>query len=236
MIRLYQFPPAFGLPNASPFCMKVETYLRMAGLPYENVYVPSPMKAPKGKLPYIEDGAETVADSGFAIDYLKQRYGDSLDAWLSAESRAVALAFRRLMEENLYWAVLYSRWFDEPGWSATKAAFFGKLPPLMREIVPSLAQRSMRKELWGHGIGRHRREEIYDIGKRDIAAVADFLADKPYFIGEKTSSVDATAYAFFANLLWVPVSSPLQTAARERPNLDAYCRRMQAAYFPRGEG
>ena len=33
MIKLFQFPPAFGLPNASPFCMKLETWLRMAGLP-----------------------------------------------------------------------------------------------------------------------------------------------------------------------------------------------------------
>ncbi len=32
MIVLYQFPPAFGLPNASPFCMKLETWLRMAQL------------------------------------------------------------------------------------------------------------------------------------------------------------------------------------------------------------
>lgn len=29
MIQLQQFAPAFGLPNASPFCMKLETYLRM---------------------------------------------------------------------------------------------------------------------------------------------------------------------------------------------------------------
>ena len=35
MIKLYQFKPAWGLPNPSPFCMKVETYLRMAGLSYE---------------------------------------------------------------------------------------------------------------------------------------------------------------------------------------------------------
>ena len=39
-IKLYQFPPALGLPNASPFCMKLETYLRMAGLPFENKYTP----------------------------------------------------------------------------------------------------------------------------------------------------------------------------------------------------
>ena len=37
VIRVHQFAPALGLPNASPFCMKLETYLRMAGLPFELV-------------------------------------------------------------------------------------------------------------------------------------------------------------------------------------------------------
>jgi hypothetical protein len=32
-IVLHQFYRSFGLPNASPFCMKLETYLRMAELP-----------------------------------------------------------------------------------------------------------------------------------------------------------------------------------------------------------
>ena len=35
MIKLYQFAPAWDVPNLSPFCVKVETYLKMAGLPYE---------------------------------------------------------------------------------------------------------------------------------------------------------------------------------------------------------
>ena len=56
MIRLHQFAPAFGLLNASPFCMKLEMYLRMAGLPYEAVNSGDVMKAPKRKLPYIDDG------------------------------------------------------------------------------------------------------------------------------------------------------------------------------------
>src|SRR5215467_2268822 len=77
MIKLYQFNPAWGLPNPSPFCMKVETYLRMVGLPYEVVNGAMPFKAPKKKLPYIEDGAQVVADSGFIVDYLKKTYGTS---------------------------------------------------------------------------------------------------------------------------------------------------------------
>lgn len=45
MIKLYQFSPAWGLPNPSPFCMKVETYLRMTGLPYEAINGALPFKA-----------------------------------------------------------------------------------------------------------------------------------------------------------------------------------------------
>ena len=53
MIKLYQFKPAFGLPNASPFCMKLETYLRMAQLPFvaPKISLGDIGRAPKGKLP-----------------------------------------------------------------------------------------------------------------------------------------------------------------------------------------
>ena len=51
MIKLYQFAPAFGLPNTSSFCLKLETYLRMVEIPFESVYSNEMGKAPKGKMP-----------------------------------------------------------------------------------------------------------------------------------------------------------------------------------------
>lgn len=233
MIKLYQFEPAFGLPNASPFCMKLETWLRMAHLPFEAplVSLRDFGKAPKGKMPYITDGEQTLSDSAFIIDYLKTTYGDQLDTWLSTAQRAVALAFQRLIEENLYWAVLHTRWFEPQGWALTKAAFFGKMPPPLRWIVPTLARRGMRKQMHGHGIGRHRAQDIVAIGQRDITALADFLGDKPYMMGDSPCTLDATAYAFLANLLWVPVESPLKQHAQQYPAFDAYCQRMRSQYY-----
>jgi len=211
--------------------MKVETYLRMAGLPYECPRGADLRKAPKGKLPYIEDGGKRIADSAFIIEYLKQTYGDTLDAHLSERERAQALALRRLMEENLYWAVIYTRWIEDDGFALTRQVFFEGLPPLLKQLVPHLARRTIRQELRGHGMGRHSREEIYAIGCADIAALARLLGDQPYFMGAQPSSLDATAYAFIANLLWVPLASPLLDAARARANLKAYCQRMKARYF-----
>jgi glutathione S-transferase len=72
MIKVHQFAPAFGLPNASPFCMKLETYLRMAGLPFDLVNDGNVMNAPMGKLPYIEDDGRVVADTQVIIEYLQQ--------------------------------------------------------------------------------------------------------------------------------------------------------------------
>lgn len=234
MITLYQYAPAMGLPNASPFCMKLETWLRMAQLPYE---APPPTlrdlgRAPKGKMPCIVDGGKTLADSTFIVDYLKATYGDHLDAWLTGEQRAVALAFQRLMEENLYWAVVHTRWMEPMGWAQTRTAFFGSMPVPLKWIVPSLARRGLRQQLRGHGMGRHSEEEIHAIGRRDITALTDFLGDKPYFLGDQPCTLDATAYAFLANLLWVPVESALKLHAQQYPQLHAYCQRMRERYYP----
>lgn len=231
MIRVHQFAPAFGLPNASPFCMKLENYLRMAGLPYELVNDGNVIKAPLGKLPYIEDGGRVVADTQFIIEHLKASYGDPLDATMSARDRALATAFQRLLEEDLYWAVVHTRWIDDAGWAKTRAAFFGALPLPLRWILPPLARRGLRAQMRGHGMGLHRAAEIHEIGGRDIDAMADFLADKPFMLGEQPRSLDASAYAFLANLLWAPVDSPIRERARSRPNLEAYCQRMKARYY-----
>jgi glutathione S-transferase len=237
MIKLHQYNPTFGLPNASPFCLKLETYLRMAGLPYEapRFSMQDFSKAPKGKFPYIDDNGKIVADSTFIIDYLKATYGakyePALDGWLNDEQRAIARAFQRLLEENLYWAVVYTRWVEPTGWAITKAAFFPDLPIPLKWFVPELGRRGLIKAMHGHGIGRHSEAEIMEIGKRDITAVADFLAEKPYFMGSQPCSFDATAYGFLANLVLAPIESPLKKHALQYPQLAAYCERMRNKYF-----
>jgi len=231
MIKLIQFAPVFGLPNASPFCMKAETYLRMAGLPFETVNSGDVLKAPKRKLPYIDDDGTVVADSHFIAEYLVAKYGDRLDAGLSAHDRALTTAFERLLEENLYWTAVHTRWTTDDAWAKTRVAFFGAMPVPLRWIIPPLARRGMLREMHGHGMGRHTPVEIHAIGCRDITALADLLGDQPYMLGAEPHSLDASAYAFLANLLWVPFDSPIQQHAKARPTLETYCQRMRARYY-----
>ena len=74
-IRLFQFPRMFSIPNLSPFCCKLETWLRIAGIPYEVVDTLEPRKAPKGKLPFIEDAGLRMGDTSLIIEHLVRTRG-----------------------------------------------------------------------------------------------------------------------------------------------------------------
>src|SRR6266581_7292563 len=111
MITLYAFGPAFGLPDPSPFVTKAEVLLKMADLAYR-IDNTGFRKAPKGKLPYIDDDGERVADSTFIRWHVENKYDIDFDKGLSAEQRAISWAFEKMAEDNLYWALVDARWFD----------------------------------------------------------------------------------------------------------------------------
>ena len=64
-----------------------------------------------------------------------------------------------------------------------------------------------------------------------MAAIAGVLGEREFLLGGQPSTIDAAGYAFLANLLWVPVESPVRDEAREHGNLEAYCQRMKARYY-----
>lgn len=230
-IRLFQFDPAWGLPSPSPFCLKLETFLRMNGLPYEVVPGARLDQAPKGGLPYIEFEGRALGDSGFIIAFLKKRFAIDPDADLSAADLAVAHAMRRMLEEHLYWVMTYSRWLEDENAPILRQALFGALPGEVAETVFSEIQEQVRRNIFGHGLGRHRREEMYSLAIDDLRALSAFLGDKPYAMGDRATTLDATCYGFLAALLVPPIASPLKTAALAIPNLVGYTERMRSQYF-----
>ncbi len=94
MITLYTFGPAFGLTDPSPFVTKAEVLLKMAGLPYRTD-TKGLSKAPKGKLPYIRDGGDIIANSSFIRRHLEKRYTIDFDKGLSQHERGVACAVEK---------------------------------------------------------------------------------------------------------------------------------------------
>lgn len=231
MITLYSFGPGFGLPDPSPFVTKAEVLLKMAELPYRTDTTGF-KKAPKGKLPYIDDEGKIIADSTFIRWHLEKKYGVDFDQGRDAAQRATAWAFEKMIEDNLYWVVVHDRWVDDDNFRKGPRRFFDRVPAPIRPLIVPLIRRKVRGALHGQGIGRHSEEEIQALGMRSIAAIADFLSDKPFFFGANPTGVDATVFAFVAGVLCPVFESRTRAAAEQHDNLRRYVGRMTARFYP----
>ena len=227
----HHLPGAWGLQSISPFCLKLETYLRMTGIPSRAVVDATPFAGPKKKLPWIEHNGNRVGDSGFIIEYLEREFGCNPNADLSYEQKAVAHALRRMLEENLYFTLVYDRWMVDSNWLFFRDIVLGGIPLPVRRTVGPLIRRGVRKGLAGQGMGSHTGAEIHAIGIKDLSAVATLLADKSFLMGETPTEIDAVAYGLLANILLVPIESPIKDAGLAQTNLVAYLDRIKALYF-----
>ncbi len=234
MISLYKFGPLKKVSDASGFCVKVEAYLKMAELPYETRSgIQYLRRSPKGKLPFIKDDGEVIADSSFILKYLEEKHDNILDGHLNDEQKAISHAFVKMMDENLYWTVVYSRWALDHNWVIMKDMFFGSLPFVLKAIVPGIARKGVIKGLKGHGIGRHSEAEITEICAHDLQALSDFLGDKEFFFGDKPSCLDAAAFGHLAQLMLVDdFTGPVFDKAKGYKNLVDYTNRISKKYFP----
>lgn len=231
MIKLFAFGPNFGLPDPSPFCMKVMVLLKMADLPYEFHFC-DPRKAPKGKGPFIVDDGETIPDSTLIRWHLEQKYGHDFDAGLDARQRAVAWAIEKLCEDNLYWALLSERWSIDKNFNAGPKVFFERIPMPLRLLVVRLVRKDLLRNLYGQGLGRHSREDVLKIADAGMSALDAYLGDNAFMMGDKPSGVDAIAFSTVAGCLPRNFDTPLTDMVRRRPRLSAYQQRCMRMWFP----
>jgi glutathione S-transferase len=231
VITLYTFGPLFGLPDASPFVMKAEMLLKLAGLEYKTS-TKGFMRAPKGKLPYIDDNGTVVADSTLIRMYLEQKHKVDFDRELSAREKGIAWAAEKMLEDHLYWVLVYWRWMKDDNFAKGPANFFKRAPAIIRPLVIWKVRGNVRRNLHAHGIGRHNEAEMTAMSDRAFEALSLLLADNHYLMGSRACGADATAFAFIAGSLCPLFDSPAHAKARTLPNLIAYRERMMAEFYP----
>lgn len=228
---VYHLPGAWGLVSVSPFCLKLDAFLRIAGIEHEAITATTPFGGPKGKAPWIEHEGRKIGDSTLIILYLKQRFGVDPNSHLSVEQQGIALAIQRMIEENLYWAMVNDRWNTPANWPLLKSTVLGGIPKPVRELMAPFARRGVVKQLVGHGMGVHTADEIFAIAKRDIDALAAILGSKPWFFGDQPTDTDAVAYGQLANIYRVGFVSPLKQAIATHSNLVDFLDRFHARFY-----
>ncbi|XP_064596808.1 failed axon connections homolog [Liolophura sinensis] len=223
-VILYQFQRGPYAPSFSPYCLKLETYLRMANIPYQNVH--GMKKSSKGKIPWIRYNGVSKADSQFCIDFLNKKFDVDLNFRLDRANQAVARAFSKLLEESLTWYMIIERWLynqDKP-WMSEAG-----IPRLVRWFIG----RKVRTAAYYQGMGRHTREELHDVMRKDIEALSAFLGSKKFLMGYQPSEVDCIAFSLITQLT-VNMSGSIADVfiTEKHPELLDYCDRMRRRFWP----
>lgn len=241
VVYLYQFPRTPVLPSISPYCLKVETWLRLNGIKYENVDHKVKFRSKKGGLPFIELNGEEIADSTIILRDLSQKFGKDLDAGLKAEQRSVSHAMISMIENHLIWVVNYWRTknLDQvlKGYKVNLQHVLGTRIPngILNFFFKITFGRRSAKKVKAQGMGVHTPEEVSQFGCTDLKVLSDMLADKPFFFGDDPTTLDVVTFSHLAQILYIDKDTTysLRDYMQENcPNLVGHCSRMKERCFP----
>lgn len=227
MLTLFSYPGLYGLADNNPYGLKVFAFLKLCGLTFKHEHIFDAKDAPRGQLPYIMDGEETIGDSDTIISYLITRYALSIDQNLTATQRTTDLLIRRMLDD-LYWVMSFSRWKDPRFWPLFRDVFLATYPQLSVADLESAREYNFKRYHY-QGIGRYEPEAVYARGIADLSVLAALLPPSGFLFGAKPTGIDAGIYGFVANIYFYAIETPLKAFIASQPNIAAHCLAVQAA-------
>jgi len=236
IVYVYQFPRCKALPSLSPYCLKLETWLRMADVNYENVNFPwLTVRSSEGTLPFVEYNGREYPDSALIIRDLTAIFSkETMETHLNDEQRVASRALEKLVEHSLWWSFAYCRYlehFDEM--FALMPNIFGFIQPIIGVLLKGSAHKKIKQALGATGIGRHSRTETINIGLEDLRMLSSYLGNKHYFTGFKATRADAAIFGVLAQIIYMPIDTPHKELINlELINLKDFCERIKNRYWP----
>jgi glutathione S-transferase len=227
MLTLYSYPTLFGVADNNGYGLKVFAFLKLAGVPFKHEHIFDASKAPRGQLPYIVDGSDTVGDSEAILAFVTRKYQLAIDAALTPAQRTQNLLTTRMLDD-LYWVMSYSRWKDERYWHAFRDALMREHPNLTEEGLVK-AQAFNAQRYYYQGIGRYDPDAAMARGLADLGAIADLIPQHGYVHGERPTGIDAGIYGFVANIYFYDIDTPLKQFVLAHDNIVRHCRAIHEA-------
>jgi len=234
VVYLYQYPRAV-IPSISPFCLKLETWLRAADITYENVDCGFFTRSKEGMMPFVELNGKEYCDSSFTIRDLTKIF-DKNDMFLGLSQADVGMgrAIEQMIENSTLMSYAYVRYGELAQELFSEKVLGIKLPFYFPLVMPMWRiKKTVLANLKAHGIGRHERSEVINIGIEDLRALSVILGEKKFILGDKVTRVDATVFGTLAQILYLPLDTPHKRFIEsECKNLVDYCQRIKHSYWP----
>jgi glutathione S-transferase len=223
-------------PSFSPYCQKLETFLRVTKLDYKILFAHG-HSSPKGTIPYISfasNSDETLADTFFIIEHFtKANLVPDIDKHLAPLQLAESRAWISYVEVTIR-ALMYTRCIMPSGWAIFNEELFGDVVWPIKHLLGWLVWRQFRASIQPGGMCRHSPKEIKLLLGTFFKSLEIKLAsqNENFLFGSSACVADIVVYSFLACIL-ASKSNPYATAQiLEKDTLRAYVARCTRYWFP----
>jgi len=183
--------------------LKLESWLKLQGISYENIDHKSKLTSKTGTLPFIEFNGKEISDMD-AIKTLADKFGKDMSGHLDQEQRNVEHAMIKMVENHLYWAIM--NWRTSNVDNTIKAykvhlpTFYGSKIPIgiLNMHFKFNVCRKTQKKLKSQGM-----TNIEEKSKNDLNVLSNMLAEKEFMFGDAPSMLDMVVYSHLAQLVMI---------------------------------
>ena len=194
-ITLYQF-------EISPFCDKIRRVLNVKGLDYETREVSMAdtvtdlkRKNPAGKVPFIEYDDRTIADSTEIARYLEEKHPSPSLFPGGPRERALCHLLEDWADESLYFYEVRLRFTFPNNAKKWIPILTARENAVVRSAAGRVVPQVMRKVLAHQGLGRKTDEAILEDVRRPVRALASWLGDADWLVGDALTIADISVFA-----------------------------------------
>ncbi|KAE9549537.1 hypothetical protein FO519_007255 [Halicephalobus sp. NKZ332] len=227
IVYLYQYRSCAKSPNSSPYCLKVETFLKYHKIPYLPVYSAS-VKSRDGLLPFIIYNGKEISDSQPIISFLEKEF--NLTPKLDEKEMAIARAVERTIDNSIANAMSYILILKDPN------VFFDTLLKLMPLVIAQLmfgrVYYRVKDRLEGIYFAQLPEEDIFKGLDLDLKAVNEILGDKKYLFGDEPTPADFALFGQLSIGIYCYTSVPFKTVINKYPKLEKFTENIFKDLFP----
>ncbi|OZC11826.1 hypothetical protein X798_01007 [Onchocerca flexuosa] len=232
VVYLYQFNRASSSPNISPFCFKVETWLRANELKHElrSYWNFQPWEK---YFPFVELNGKKISDSQLILEQLQKHF--NLRDELEEKDVGIARAVDRMIERNTYYLLLYFILVENLSkFRQGLESSFIKRWLVRGTIFPFHSK--VHRIFIDMGITKCSRNDLIGMLLKDIAAIDIILGDKKFLFGVKPTMSDFTVFGHLATSYYLPFRQPITDILDDKyPRVKRLIERMRRHYYPEWE-
>ena len=211
-VYLFQSNRTPRIPNIVPNELMLESFLKLHGIPYENINHNSRISLKKIKMPYIELDGEELTEVDLIMK-MAEKFEKNMSENLSMEQMNIEHAMMKMVENHLYWAIM--DWRTETMDNTIKAYNINLTNYLDSKLPPPLLTLHFKMNVIKKMQKKTKSQAHHDLetaAKNDMKVLSEMLGEKVFMFGEEPSMLDLIVFSVLAQLVMVEevVKCPLK--------------------------